>query len=282
MQKKTVGIVIADTYPDKEVARFAVERTLSEFPARECLLLSDASFIAGARHVPIDPFSNLAAYNELILDRLGAWTSCDAYLILQWDGFVLDGRRWRADFLSCDYIGAPWSHLGGTVGSGGFSLRSRRLIEALHRMRQKETKPDIETAEDLQICLKYRAALEALALRIADRELATAFACERPLAAGEPISAGPVESFGFHGVFNFPLVLAEEQILALFESMLPRMGATWAVWFLFVWHAWQRRYKDLALRALAALGARDAKLWGQVAHACLKRGMSPGWLKGVY
>jgi hypothetical protein len=282
MPELALGAIMADTYPDKQVARFAIERTLSEFPVRECLLLSDSCFVDGARHVAIEPLANLAAYNELILDRLPAWANCDLYLIIQWDGFVLDGRRWRADFLSCDYIGAPWSHLGGTVGSGGFSLRSRRLIDALHCMRQKQTKPDIETAEDLQICFKYRAALEALALRIADTELASAFACERPLAGSGSVSPAALQSFGFHGVFNFPLILAEEQILALFESMLPRMSPTWAVWFLFVWHAWQRRYKDLAQRALAALCARDIKLWGQVAHACVRRGMSPAWLKGTY
>jgi hypothetical protein len=280
MQKATIGVIIADTYPDKQVARFAIERTLSEFPVRECLLLSDSCFVSGARHVAIDPFSNISSYNELILDRLPAWAECDAYLVVQWDGFVLDGSRWQAEFRSYDYIGAPWPHMGGAVGAGGFSLRSRRLIEAVGRLRQQEAKPDIDTAEDLQICFKYRAGLEALALRIPGTEIASAFAFERPLAAGEPISPTSLQSFGFHGVFNFPLVLAEEQILALFESILPRMSHTWAVWSLFVQNAWQRRYQDLASRALAALGERDAKLWGQVAHACLKRGMPAAWIKG--
>jgi hypothetical protein len=282
MQKIAIGVVIADTYPDKQVARFAIERTLSELPVHECLLLSDSCFVSGARHIAIDPLANLSSYNELILDRLPAWADCDAHLIIQWDGFVMDGRRWRAEFLSYDYIGAPWPHMGGVVGAGGFSLRSQRLIGALRHLRQQEAEPDIDTAEDLQICFKYRATLEALALRIAGTELASAFAFERPLAAGEAISSAPPQSFGFHGVFNFPLVLAEEQILALFESMLPRMSSSWAVWYLFVWHAWQRRYQDLAMRALAALGERNAKLWGQVAHACVKRGMPPAWLKGSY
>jgi hypothetical protein len=279
MPKTTIGVVIADTYPDKQVARFAIERTLREFSVRECLLLSDSCFVDGARHVAIDPLSNLSNYNELILDRLAVWARCDAYLIVQWDGFVLDGQRWRADFLSYDYIGAPWLHLGGAVGAGGFSLRSRRLIEALQRLRQQELERDIDTAEDLQICLKYRAVLEARALRIAGTELASAFAFERPLAASHSFSPVLLRSFGFHGVFNFPLVLAEEQILELFDSMLPRMSLTWAVWFLFVWHAWERRYKDLAARALAALAARNVKLWGQVVHDCLQRGMSAGWIK---
>ena len=78
-----LGVVMADTYPDKEIACFAIERTLREFPADECLLLSDCCFVAGARHVTIGPLSSHSSYNEIILDRLPTWVNCDAYLIVQ-------------------------------------------------------------------------------------------------------------------------------------------------------------------------------------------------------
>jgi hypothetical protein len=276
-----IGVVIADTYPDKQIARFAIERTLREFPVDECLLLSDSCFINGARYVSIGPLSNISNYNELILDRLAGWTNCDAYLFVQWDGFALDGRRWRSEFLDCDYIAAPWLHMGGAVGAGGFSLRSKSLIKTLHQLRQQESAPDIDTAEDLQICFKYRDALQAYGLRFAGAEIASAFAFERLLTAPDWRPVIGQNTFGFHGVFNFPLVLAEDEILALFDSMLPRMGRSPAVWYLFVWHAWQRRYQDLGIRALAAIGERDAKLWGEVAQVCLRDGVSSAWLKGV-
>jgi hypothetical protein len=277
-----LGAVIADTYPDKQSARFAVERTLREFPVDECLLLSDTCFVDGARHVSIARLSNVASYNELILDRLPAWIDCDTYLLIQWDGFVLDGRRWRPEFLDCDYIGAPWTHIGGAVGAGGFSLRSQKLIEAVNRLRRREAAPDIDTAEDLQICFKYRAALQASGVRIAGTEVAAAFAFERPLMSEDRMSAAIQNSFGFHGVFNFPLVLPEKEILGLFDSMLPRMGDSWAVWHLFLFHAWQRGYQDLGVRAFVALAERDANLWAKVAQACIKQGMSPRWLKGTH
>jgi hypothetical protein len=277
-----LGAVIADTYPDKQIARFAIERTLREFPVDECLLLSDSCFVNGARHVSIGPLSSISSYNELILDRLPAWADCDAYLFVQWDGFVLDGQRWRSEFLDCDYIGAPWPHMGGAVGAGGFSLRSRSLIETLHRMRRQESGPDIDLAEDLQICFRYRDGLEASGLRIAGAEIAAAFSFERLLTVPDRITAAGPDTFGFHGVFNFPLVLTEQEILALFDSMIPRMGRSLPVWYLFVWHAWERRYRDLGIRALTALGELDANLWGQVAQACLRQGMSPRWLKGTY
>ena len=276
-----LGAIIADTYPDKRVARFAVEQTLREFPVDEFLLLSDDCFVEGVRHVPIAPLSSLSKYNHLILDSLPAWTDCDSYLFVQWDGFVLDGRRWRAEFLDCDYIGAPWFHLDGAVGAGGFSLRSRSLMQTLHWLRQKESAPDIDTAEDLQICLKYRDLLQASGLRFAGSEIAAAFAFERIPAAPHWTSVAGLNTFGFHGVFNFPLVLTEDDILTMFDSIQARMGGSLAVWYLFVWHAWQRQYQDLGIHALEALGERDAKLWGQVAQACLRQGVSPAWLKGV-
>jgi hypothetical protein len=276
----SLGIVIADTYPDKRIARFAVERTLREFAADDCLLLSDTCFVEGARHVPIEPMRSIAQYNALTLDHLPEWATCDRYLLVQWDGFVLDGRRWRGDFADWDYIGAPWPHMAGAVGNGGFSLRSRRLLHAVQRLRTEEPQPDIDTAEDLQVCLKYREALQAQGLRFPNAELASAFACERLPAAPAWAAAGTqgISSFGFHGVFNFPFAMTEDEVLELWDSILPRMGNSSAIWFLLVWHAWCRRYRDLGARALAALGERNAGLWGQVAQACLARGMSPQWL----
>lgn len=275
----TLGLVIADTYPDKRVARWAVERCLRELPVDDCLVLSDEAFVPGARHVAIAPLTDIAQYNALTLDALPQWTECDTTLVVQWDGFVIDGRRWQREFAEWDYIGAPWPHLAQAVGNGGFSLRSRRLLNAVQRLRQDEPAADVDTAEDLQICFKYRAALQAQGLRFPDAQLAAAFACERqPAAPAWHALAQGIDSFGFHGVFNFPLVLSEDDVLQQFDSMLPRIGGSSAQWMLLVWHAWCRRYRDLGTRALAALGARDAALWGQVVQALLARGMSPQWL----
>lgn len=275
-----LGLVIADTYPDKRIARFAVERTLAQLPVDECLVLADEAFVPGARHVRIDPITSIARYNALTLDDLPGWTGCDTHLLVQWDGFVIDGQRWRDDFTQWDYIGAPWPHMADAVGNGGFSLRSRALLQAVQGLRRQEAEPDVQTAEDLQICLKYRAPLQAAGLRFADATTAGAFARERLPAAPAWRDAGAtgLPSFGFHGAFNFPLVLPEDELLGLLESILPRMSSSSAVWYLLVWHAWCRRYRDFGQQVLQALGQRDAALWGQVVQAALARGMSPQWL----
>jgi hypothetical protein len=275
-----VGLVLADTYPDKRIARFALERTLSEFSVHECLLLSDSCFLKGVRHVKIKPLRNLADYNGLILDRLREWAHCDSYLVVQWDGFALDGRQWRDEFFEYDYIGAPWLHMQNVVGQGGFSLRSRKLIDALHRIRRREDVRDRETAEDLQICFKYRDALQLSGIRIATADVAGKFSFERVDLAADAALFKP-RTFGFHGVFNFPLVLTEGEILAQFDSILPRIENSPAIWYLFLWNAWHRRFQDLGAKAIAALAARDARVWAAVTQKCLRQGMPADWLRGV-
>lgn len=273
-----LGAVIADTLPDKRAARLAVERTLRELPIRDCVLLSDSCFVDGARHVQIPTLGGLPAYNALILDQLAEHLACDVYLLVQWDGFVIDGRRWQRDFLAHDYIGAPWLHRGGAVGAGGFSLRSRRLVEAVRDLRRLQPTRDVDTAEDLQICVAYRAALDAAGLRIAPAALAARFAFERvPDSTVVPQSV-TTDTLGFHGVFNFPLVMSEDEILSLFDSIVPRISESSAVWHLFVWHAWQRGYEALGIRLLSALADRSGALWARVAQACLRRGIPPRWL----
>ena len=54
-------------------------------------------------------------------------------LFIHWDSWILDPTAWTDDFLTYDYIGAPWEwHKDGmTVGNGGFCLRSKKLMDFL-------------------------------------------------------------------------------------------------------------------------------------------------------
>src|SRR6185503_18873241 len=110
---------------------------------------------------------------------------------VQWDGFVIDAGSWREQFLEFDYIGAPWLQFadGYDVGNGGFSLRSRRLLEACAGADFIPSHP-----EDVAICRTNRPMLEKMhGIRFADAQLAETFAFER---------TAPRPSFGFHGAFN--------------------------------------------------------------------------------
>jgi hypothetical protein len=67
-------------------------------------------------------------YCEFIVSKIPYMVSTDYYLIMQWDGFILNPTEWRESFLQYDYIGG-----GHTLLNGGFSLRNtktmRRIIE---------------------------------------------------------------------------------------------------------------------------------------------------------
>lgn len=270
-----LALLIADTLPDKRLAREAVERTLGEVAVAECVVVSDTCFVAGARHVRVAPLRGLSDYNALMLDEVVEHLACDACLVVQWDGFAIDGRRWREDFLAADYVGAPWVHRGGRVGAGGFSLRSRRLFEAVRALRTGSTSRSVDVAEDAQICESLRPALESAGLRFAPRSLAAAFAFERV------DDALPPATLGFHGAFNFPLVLAEDAILARFEEIVARLPATWPAWHLMMLHAWRRGYEDLGRRLGAALARLAPRPWAQAVQASIARGVPPAWLEAA-
>jgi hypothetical protein len=130
-------------------------------------------------------------------------------LVVQWDGFILDASCWQDRFLEFDYIGATWPQFRDEhdVGNGGFSLRSRRLLEACRD-------PFISSAgiEDVTICRTYRAWLEREhGIRFAPREIAESFAYER-----EP-PQGP--TFGFHGVFNMIPVLGHKNFWRIYKDL---------------------------------------------------------------
>ncbi len=122
-------------------------------------------------------------------------------LVVQWDGFVVHPECWDSRFLEYDYIGAPWHALGDAVGNGGFSLRSKRLLDALRQLDVPEPHP-----EDYRICVTHRAELESrFGIRFAPPDIAARFSWE----AVEP----PEPTFGLHGFFNFHRAMSEPALI---------------------------------------------------------------------
>ena len=158
--------------------------------------------------VPIERLTSAKAYSHFMLTQLVDHIATDHCLVAQWDGHVIDPARWRAEFLDYDYIGASWPQFDDRheVGNGGFSLRSRRLMEACRQDRFQAHHP-----EDVAICRTNRAVLEQQGMRFAPVELADAFAAER---AGDP-----ADSFGYHGVFLMPRVLGVERFWQIYCAL---------------------------------------------------------------
>src|SRR5258707_2949450 len=123
-------------------------------------------------------------------------------LLIQWDSWILNPSAWREEFLSYDYIGAPWWYNDEyNVGNSGFCLISKRLMEFL-ASHEKEFR--VGRPYDDVLCRQYQRRLAQF--KWAPEALAWRFSFERTTIY--PLN----EVFGFHGSFNFPIVLSPEAL----------------------------------------------------------------------
>lgn len=173
----------------------------------DAVLLSQSKPIAAGndtfRWQEIAAIESREAYSRFICGQLAQYCTRSYVLLVQWDGFIIDPLQWDDGFLDYDYIGAPWPQFDDDrrVGNGGFSLRSRRLLEIVSA--------NFEPAhpEDVAICRDWRGRLEEdYGIKFAPETIAGRFARERH-EGGEP-------TFGFHGLFLFPEVLPTDRMEA--------------------------------------------------------------------
>lgn len=213
----SVTLVSADCQLPALAAR-ALRLSLREREYAAALLFTDAGVSLPEldpriRAVPIRHIGSAAEYSRFILKDLIEHVDTDFVQIVQWDGYVTRREAWDDAFLDYDYIGARWwfREPPCNVGNGGFSLRSRRLLEAL---RDGEIAGD--GPEDDTICLTHRDLLERrYGIRIAPGEVADRYAFEGVNPTGK--------EFGFHRVFNLPYFHGEAELAALLAEVPDRV-----------------------------------------------------------
>lgn len=189
-------LVVQETQYQNLAAR-AVTETLKHIDVKEILTFSNRSIVAGERLVHTEHFPSVEAYCQFMLTGMLEYVNTDHILFVQWDAMAYNSQQWTDLFLEYDYIGAPWPWYADhqCVGNGGFSLRSRRLLDALQDPTIKMI-PGLDTAihEDRAIGMHYRPYLESkYGIKYPNRVIAAQFSYE----------LGPcVPSFGFHGAWN--------------------------------------------------------------------------------
>ncbi len=174
-----------------DLAISAMQRCLSGCEFERALFLTDRDMaIEGIEVVAIRPIASIAEYCRFVVKELNQYISTPFALIVQYDGFILNPAKWTEAFKQYDYIGARWEAQGShNVGNGGFSLRSKRLLEALQDERIAQFVP-----EDRVICDRYRELLERdYGIRFAPGELADRFSFEEARVHAS-------STFGFHGL----------------------------------------------------------------------------------
>lgn len=222
MKFENITVVNIDGRPGETIgAQRAIAKSSHELPGSKKLLISPSrpkKLLDGIEHIQIKPLGYFE-YGLFVLYALHNFITTDYVLIVQDDGWVLDGRQWKDIFFEYDYIGAPihfarvttigaekylrgfeWTNfLGSTnckidlVLNGGFSLRSKRLLEAPQQLNIPYTIPAISNIsgppfkmcwesdahlEDVYLSLTMRPQLEESGIKFAPLEVAKYFSFE--------------------------------------------------------------------------------------------------------
>lgn len=172
----------------------ALQKTLQQIQPAAAKFLTDIDVeVDGIDVVQIPRINSKEEYSRFVVKELHKHFDTQFVLVIQHDGYVLDGNQWDDRFMDYDYVGAPWLESDGfNVGNGGFSLRSKLLQEKIAGYYVREVHP-----EDVQICRTYRPYLEnRYGIQYAPIEIAEKFAYE----LRQPNQL----TFGFHGYFHAP------------------------------------------------------------------------------
>jgi hypothetical protein len=215
LELRDITICAADCATTSLAAR-ALRKSTAICSFGDAILFSDEPSGGDAfRHIRIEKLRSRADYSRFILKDLPSFIATPFVLIVQWDGYVLDPKAWSPDFFQYDLIGAkwPWHQDGMTVGNGGFTLRSRKLLKVTGAP-SFPLIPDIN--EDEQICRVHRAALiRDFGIQFAPEAIADRFSYER--------SVPELPTFGFHGLFNLWRHVDDEEVIAISGELGPHV-----------------------------------------------------------
>lgn len=117
---------------------------------------------------------NYQEYSSFIIKEMPKYIKSEYVLVLNHDGYIVNTDCWDNNFLNYDYIGAPWlpnTLPNARVGNGGFSLRSKELLDRC----MKEDFMVNGLNDDIAICSVYKDLLENSQLKFAPVDLAAKF-----------------------------------------------------------------------------------------------------------
>ena len=175
--------------------------------------------------IKVKPIKSIRDYSEFIIYSLYKYIATSHVLIVQWDGYIINPKKWNSNFLKYDYIGAPFiprenetnysKDLQGRffcVGNGGFSLRSKSLLEAPSKYNLIDDENLTNNHEDGFFSILHRSFLESKGFKWAPFLIANEFSLETPISFKDFIDL----PFGFHGKRIFYFLKIKNFIKKLF------------------------------------------------------------------
>ncbi len=160
-----------------------------------------------------DDDKNRLGFNSTWVDCMMKYMTDDFSLAVQHDSTIINPELWQSNFLDYDYIAAPWpmhiiqssdmvagkiQDIKNVVGNGGFSLRTRKYIEASSDLEW------LHKNEDLNTCVFNYDKMIDRGIKFAPPSLAAKFSCEWPTQYHDfdKHMFFTYSTFGFHGDFN--------------------------------------------------------------------------------
>lgn len=189
----------------------ALQRSSQTINFDEIILFSHSHPPGPHKFITIPQIHSISDYNNFIIKDLNKYINTEFVLIVQWDGYVINPHLWMNEFLNYDYIGARWPQYYDehNVGNGGFSLRSKKLLTALQKIKYLY---DSSIPEDELICRKMRGNLENdFHISFAPCEIADKFSYEQTIPTHK--------TFGFHGFWNMLNYIEEDECLDIISSL---------------------------------------------------------------
>jgi hypothetical protein len=186
----------------------ALEYSSKDIEFAEILFLTDKEVEhESIKVIKIDSIDYIQ-YSEFIIYKLHKYINTDYVLIVQNDGFVINADMWDDEFFEYDYIGAPFpipkegddisyrSPFGELirVGNGGFSLRSKRILELASELGLEWKSYYNFWNEDGFFAVHNRHIYEEHGCVFAPIEVAAKFSHEQPVK-----ETANIKPFGFHG-----------------------------------------------------------------------------------
>jgi len=200
---------------------FALKQSMRNIQYADVLLFTNENINLdedGIKVIKIEKL-NYDEYSHFVLYKLKDYIKSDFVLVVQHDGYVLRPQRWKNEFFKYDYIGAPWKknihfteqRRNIRVGNGGFSLRSKKILNLPSELNIPFTDHGSGFLhEDGLLCIHWREILEKNDALFAPVEVASYFSRERWC------SDSKLFTFGFHNNRKNILRFMYKKIISIF------------------------------------------------------------------
>jgi Protein of unknown function (DUF5672) len=199
----------------------AIKKTCAALPGSKPLLITNEVLDVDIEQKLLGSPMTYEGYSDFVMYQLHAYIETEYALIVQHDGWALNAENWRDEWLQYDFIGGlthaaltpdfhfhrNYEYVGKgecrIVQNGGFSLRSKRFLEAMtnYGITVQRFGLQMLNNEDIQLCCFLRPYLEKVGMRFAPDEEAKLFSFEHL----SPIVHADVDFkkiFGHHSRFR--------------------------------------------------------------------------------